>query len=387
MSLAVQSTKNFLKLFSFTLVLTLFGCASKKKVLYIYGYAGYFPPELLKAFEQESGIEAIYDAYESDDILETDLCMESSYDVVIITAWPSFARAAQSNLFRPLSLEALPNFRHIDPRFLSRVASIDPPHQRCSVPYLFGAVGLGLNLSVLPQLSSQTEISWGVVFDPKTLQEMGVHRTYLLDNAKDVFQSVLLYLGENPCSHDKAVWRKACDHLKKIKHFITRFQNSRQEENLLEEEAHVLQGFADNIELACWQGKQQIPPKKLRYIVPQEGVMLTIDMMAIPKRARNVEAAHQFINFVLRPQNMAIISNSLRSANTVPASYPWINPELLQDPNLFPKGHFFNRLHPDFLPSIELTRYISDLWLELTQSASENENAEKDSALPPKLQF
>jgi putrescine transport system substrate-binding protein len=342
-------------------------CASKKKVLYVYGWAGYFPPELLKAFEEETGIEAIYDAYESEEILETDLCMESSYDVVIITAWPSFARAAKSNLFRPLSLGALSNFHHIDPAFLARVSSIDSKEQRCGVPYLFGAVGLGINTSELPRFSVEKDISWGIVFDPLMLAQIGLHRTYLLDNAKDVFQSVLLYLGENPCSDNKKVWRKACDHLKKVRPFITRFQNSRQEENLLDGEAHVLQGFADNISLASWRGKQQNPPKCLRYTVPKEGVMLTIDMMAIPKRARNVVAAHKFINFVLRPKNLAAISNSLHSANTVPASYPWVNPEILQDTALFPQGHALNRLHPDFLPSIELTRYISDLWLELMQ--------------------
>lgn len=353
------------------MTLTFLGCSSKKKILYIYGWAGYFPPELLKAFEQETGIEAIYDAYESEEILETDLCMESSYDVVIITAWPSFARAAKSNLFRPLSLDALPNFQHIDHAFLNRVSSIDSTDHRCGVPYLFGAVGLGINTSELPKFSSGTDISWGIVFDPLMLSQIGLHRTYLLDNAKDVFQSVLLYLGENPCSHDKHVWRKACDHLKKVRSFITRFQNSRQEENLLDGEAHVLQGFSDNITLASWQGKQQNPPKHVRYALPKEGAMLTIDMMAIPKRARNVAAAHQFINFVLRPKNMAAISNNLRSANTVPASYPWVNPEILQDTALFPRGDVLNQLHPDFLPSIELTRYISDLWLEFTQTSTE----------------
>ena len=376
--LSIHRVKHFLKLSFYAVVtLTLLGCSAKKKILYIYGWAGYFPPELLKAFEKETGIEAIYDAYESEEILETDLCMESSYDVVIITAWPSFARAVKSSLFRPISLASLPNFRYINQAFLNRVSSIDPEYQRCGVPYLFGAVGLGINTTELPHFSSKNEVSWGIVFDPLMLKQIGPHRTYLLDNAKDVFQSVLLYLGHNPCSHDKMVWRKACDYLKKVRPFITRFQNSRQEENLLDAEAHILQGFSDNIALASWQGKQQKPPKYLRYAVPKEGAMLTVDMMAIPKRARNVTQAHQFINFVLRPQNMAAISNSLRSANTVPASYPWVDHEILHDTALFPQGNALNRLHPDFLPSIALTRYISDLWLELTQAPVE------ETLLPP----
>ncbi|PPE03018.1 ABC transporter substrate-binding protein [Holospora curviuscula] len=354
---------------SLLMILLLLGCTSRKKILYIYGWAGYFPPELLKAFQEETGIEAIYDTYESEEILETDLCMENSYDVVIITAWPSFARTTKAKLFHPLSKELIPNFKYIDPTFLARISRIDVNH-RYGVPYLFGSVGLGLNLEKVSDIPLKEIATWGLVFDLTLVKLLSSRRIYLLDNAKDVFQAVLLYLGKNPCSTDKGVWRQAYDYLKKIRPFITRFQNARQEDNLLAQEAAVLQGFSDNIALASFQGRHYRPLINIAYVVPKEGVMMTVDMMAIPKRAAHVEAAHKFINFVLRPQNMAAISNRLKTANTSSHSHPWILPELLKNKEIFPSKETLKKFHGDFLPSIELTRYISDLWLNLMEEGS-----------------
>ncbi|ETZ05050.1 MULTISPECIES: extracellular solute-binding protein [Holospora] len=349
-------------LFFGTLILP--GCKSSKKVLYIYGWAGYFPPELLKEFQKETGIEAIYDTYESEEILETDLCMENSYDVVIITAWPSFARTTKAKLFRPLSKEQIPNLKYIDSAFLEKVSCIDSEH--CyGVPYLFGSVGLGVNLDKISNSGVKDLRTWGMIFDYKVIRKLSSYRIYLLDNAKDVFQAVLLYLGKDPCSTDKKLWKQAYDFLKKIRPFITRFQNARQEDTLLAQEASILQGFSDNIALAAFQGKQYSPSVNICYVVPKEGVMMTIDMMAIPKRATHIEAAHKFINFVLRPKNMAAISNALKTANTSSHSHPWIFPELLKNREIFPDKKHFKKFHGDFLPSIELTRYISDLWLDL----------------------
>ena len=358
-----------LTVFFLCVSIVLLGCRSNKKVLYIYGWAGYFPPELLNAFQKETGIEAIYDTYESEEILETDLCMENTYDVVIITAWPSFARTTKAKLFHPLSKERIPNFRYIDPEFLAKVSSIDPDH-RYGVPYLFGSVGLGLNLNKIPHIPLKIWRTWGIVFDPRIVKLIRSRKIYLLDNAKDVFQAVLLYLGKDPCSTDKEVWRQAYDCLKQIRPFITRFQNARQEDNLLAQEADILQGFSDNITLASFQGKHYKPALNIAYIVPKEGVMMTVDMMAIPKRAAHVQEAHEFINFVLRPKNMAAISNRLKTANTSSRSHPWISRELLHNREIFPSKKNFEKFHGDFLPSIELTRYISDLWLNLMEEAS-----------------
>jgi len=139
-------------------------------------------------------------------------------------------------------------------------------------------------------------------------------------------------------------------------------------ENLLDGHSEVMQVFSTYAQMAMEQNKN--PMRDIRYAIPKEGSVIWIDMMAIPHNAPHRKNAHLFINFILRPENIAICTNTMKAANAIPRSHSSIDDTLISNANIFPNAETMQRIHPDFLPSPELSRHLCRQWCKIKMNYS-----------------
>lgn len=344
-----------LKCFFSCFLLTQSLSSKNNAILFLYCWASYIPEDVIETFEAETGIHVDYSAYDSTEVLKTQLQLKSGYDVVCLPAWPDYQWAVEHALLLPLD----PQWRErhkatVDPWILQK---LDNPQGALShgIPYLWGTTGLGYDAKRLEKSLTPLPETWGLIFDPTILRKLEGQKIYLLHSALDVLQAAMIYLKFSPISQIKSQWDQALDLLRSIRPWIGKFESSRQIENLVEGHAVLLQGYSTYIRMAIAESEG----KKISYIIPKEGAMMWIDMMAIPKDAPHVKNAYRFLSFLMRPDIIARCSNAIRAANTIPESVRYLDSELKKDPHFLLPPDVLERLHKDFLPPSWLRKYLS----------------------------
>lgn len=338
---------------------------SNKECVYIYNWADYIPEDILEDFEKETHIHPVYDSFESVEILEAKLLVNSGYDVVFPPAWPVFANGITMQLFLGLNKDLIPNAKNLNAELVGKLSSIDP-ELKYGLPYLWGTTGLGYDIKAIKNRLPNVNLnSWGLIFNPNIIKNFVSCRPHLLDSAMDVFQAALLYLGESPSTLDKSKWDKAIEVVKAIRPYISAFDGSRQIQTLVDGQSQIIQGYSTYINMARSDGKNLSIPKDIGYTIPEEGSVIWFDMMAIPRNAPHPKNAHIFINFILKPSVIARITNKIRAANAVDASRPFVDKELLADTIIYPDAKMMERIHSDFLPPLSLSRYLLRQWLKI----------------------
>jgi putrescine transport system substrate-binding protein len=359
-----DALKEMMRLFVLWVMLFFFPFQALSKeppLLYIYGWADYVPQDVIQAFEKETGIRVFYDVFDSTDTLEAQIFLNAPYDLVFPPAWPLFARGVQSDLFVRLDKKLIPNRKGLNPDLLEKLAELDPD-QSYGIPYVWGTTGIGYQKETLALFLPEEPLdTWGLFFDPQKISVLAPCHPQLLDGSVDVFQAALLYLGYDPRTQNRQHWKEAMNLVASIRPFVETFENTRQIETLANHQSFLIQGFSTDVNMA----RRQNPKDSLVYVIPKEGAVIWVDMMAIPKAAPHPRNAHLFINFILRPEIMASITNQIYSANPVAASYPLVEKSLLEDPVIFPNTEVMKRIYPDTMLPIELQRWISRAWLKI----------------------
>jgi len=147
---------------------------------------------------------------------------------------------------------------------------------------------------------------------------------------------VLRYLGEQPNSFDPAVIQKAVDVLTKLRPYITQFHSSEYINALANGDACVAIGWSGDVFQAKTRADEANKGVHVAYNIPKEGAPMWFDMMAIPKDAKHPDNAHQFINYLLRPEVMAGISNYVSYASANKVSLPLVDESLRANPAVYP---------------------------------------------------
>lgn len=334
-----------------------------EKVLYLYNWANYIPASLIKKFQRETGIRVVYSVFDSIEVLEAQLLLDTRYDIVVPPAWPAFVRGMDTRRFLRLRKEWIPNIKHIDPKISSKLGKVDE-NLDYGIPYMWGTTGIGYDRKALLARAPKAPLdSWALLFDPQWAHLFQEGHIFLLDSVTDVLQAVLMYLGLSPNGQDPKVWDRAVEHIMKVRPYIEAFEGSKQMENLLSGNTELLQGFCTYVQMAREENTN--PHRDICYVIPKEGSVIWIDMLAIPHNAPHPQNAHLFLNFILRPENIALCTNTVKAANAVPDSYPMIDPKLLSNPIIFPDEETMRRIYPDFLPSVSLTRHLCRQWCKI----------------------
>ena len=339
--------------------------ASAQEIVNVYNWTDYIGSSTIPNFSKETGISVKYDLYDSNEVLQAKMSVgRSGYDVVVPTAEPFFARQLKSGLFYPLDRTKIPNWKYLDPE-LMRLAEDYDPGNRFGVIYQWGTNGIGYDRNkILARLPNAPLNSWKLIFDPEVVKNFKDCGVVYTNSPSEIFPMVLFYLGYNPNSQSEDELKVASDHLLRLRPYIRQFRSTIIDD-LAGGEACLVTGFSGDI-LQAKARAGTAGGTDIRYLVPDEGTMLWFDMLAIPKDAPNIDNAHKFINFVLRPDIMADITHTIRFANAIPESLPLVDQVVRDDPSVFPPEELRKRLFTVKPSSAAYERSRTRAWTRVT---------------------
>jgi putrescine transport system substrate-binding protein len=325
------------------LALAIVPASAQQRVLNIYNWTDYIDPNALERFQKETGITVRYDVFDSLETLEAKmLAGHSGYDVIVPSSEPTFSRLIKVGALAPIDRSRVPNWKNLDPMLMHEVESSDPGNRYGAI-YLWGTTGIGMNPDRVKQLAPAAPTdTWDLLLQPDNAKRIAPCGIAMMDSAIDVIPSVLKYLGKSPNSTDAGDLAAVEHTLLGIRRYIRTFASGGAIEMLASGQICLALDYSGDVVQASARAQEAKRGVSVRYIAPKEGAQLGFDMLAIPADAEHKDAAFTFINFVLQPDVMASITNTVRYANAVPASRPMIRPELLADSNIFPTQEQMN---------------------------------------------
>ena len=312
------------------------GLASAQTVN-IYNWNDYIGETTLEDFKAETGISYNYDIYDNLEILEQKLLVgRSGYDIVVPTAEPTMSRLIKAGALQKLDKSKIPNLKNLDPVLVKQVERSDPGNEY-GVIYQWGTIGIGINAEKIKALMPDAPLdSFKLIFDPEVAKKIAPCGITILDSATDTFPTVLHYLGLDPNSDKADDLKKAEETLMKIRPYVKNFVTGQNINNLAAGDACVALAYSGDVIQAQARAAEANAGVTVDYVVPKEGVQLWFDMMTVTADSPNADAAHKFINFVLKPEVMAGITNFTNYANAVPASLEQVDEAVKSNPAVFP---------------------------------------------------
>ncbi len=340
-------------------------CAlADEKVLNVYNWSDYIAEDTLANFEAETGIKVTYDVFDSNDVLEAKLLSgRTGYDVVVPTG-TFLARQIQAGVFQPLDMAKLTNHKNLDASVMAKLSDLDPGNAY-AVPYLWGTTGIGINVEKVKERLGEdfTLDSWDLIFKPENAAKLADCGITMLDAYDEIVPTVLNYLGEDPKSQDpKLLKGKVTDTLNAIRPHMRYFHSSQYINDLANGDVCVSIGWSGDILQAIDRAAEAENGVEVAYIIPEEGAGLWFDMLAIPKDASNSDNAHLFLNYLMRPDVMADITNYVWYPNAVPASKVDIDEEITSDPSIYPTEKVSEKLFTFPVYQQKFDRVATRMW-------------------------
>jgi len=312
--------------------------ADEEKVLNIYNWSDYIADDTIANFEKETGIKVRYDTYDNNEILHAKLVAgKTGYDIVVPSS--TFAPLQiGGGLLAKLDKNLLPNLKNYDPAVQAQIATIDPDNQHL-VNWLWGYTTIGINTAkVKAALGSDPmpDNVWELFFNPKYISKLKSCGVSTLDAGSEVLPAALHYLHKDPFSKNPADYQEASALLKSIRPYVTLFSSSGYINDMASGSICLALGWNGDINIARARDIEGKTGQDIKAFVPKDGAILFFDMMAIPADAAHPKNAHLFMNYIMRPEVQAAITNKVKYANINVASKKLINAEIANNPSSYP---------------------------------------------------
>jgi spermidine/putrescine transport system substrate-binding protein len=280
--------------------------------LFLYNWTDYTPPDLIAKFEAETGINVTIDTYDSNETLLAKLkAGGAGYDIAVLThSWiPVFAA---EGLIQKINASEMAGYETIDERWRNQDWD---PQNGYSIPYQWGITTFSVNTSVYsgPIDTLQT------LFEPPAELQGSVG---MLNSASEVISLAQLYLGMPFCETDTAKMQVVQDLLLAQAPMVKVYNSDGIIERMASGETAMHMGWNGGL----MRAREMNPDVKMAF--PKEGVVGWMDNIVMPTGAKNPENAKLFIEFMLRPENMAAVSNFARYANVSSAADEYLDDAL-----------------------------------------------------------
>jgi spermidine/putrescine-binding protein len=317
-----------------------------------YNWTDYIDPDILTMFEEECGVDVIYDTYSSnEDLLAKLQAGATGYDLIIPSDY-MVSIMLQLNMLKELDHSNIPNLANLYPRFTE--TPYDPGNVY-TVPYQWGTTGIGYNL----EATGEVPDSWDWIFDPERAAQFE-GQISLLNDQREVIGAALKYLGYSMSSVDPTELEAAKQAILAIKPYVATFDSDSFGDILVSGDVVLGVGWGGGY----YQDIAESGNDNLGYVIPQEGGTIWTDNLAIPATAPNPYTAEVLINYLLDPEIGAKISNFTYYASANQAAEPMIDEEVTGDPGIYPPPETLEKL--EFLTELgEGTLLWDRIWTEI----------------------
>lgn len=332
----------------------------------VYNWSDYIAPDTMKNFQRDTGIGFTYDLFDSNETLDGKLMTgNSGYDVV----FPSnhfMARQIEGGALKKLDKSQLPNWKNLNPVLLKALEVNDPGNEH-GFPYLWGSTGIGYNVAkVKAVLGNNAPVdSWDLIFKPENMAKLSKCGVAILDNGPEILPAALNYLGLPPHSKNPDDYKKAEDLLMKVRPYISYFHSSKYTSDLANGNICVAVGFSGDILQAETRAKEAKNGIEIGYSIPKEGAAIWFDMVAMPADAPDEKAAYSFMNYLLRPDVMAGISNYVHYANGNQQADALVSPEIKADTKIYPTPEMMGKLFALEAMPLKIDRVRTRVWTKI----------------------
>jgi putrescine transport system substrate-binding protein len=334
----------------------------EEKVLNVYNWADYIGKHTISDFERTTGIRVVYDTYDADTTLEARMMAgDSGYDVVS-TSTDFFSRQIKAGVYRPLDRAQLSNWGNIDPHALEVTARSDPGN-RYAVPYLHAINGFAYNAAMIKARMPDAPVdSLDMLFKPDIVRRFADCGVTFLDSASDVLPLALNYLHRDPNSTRAEDYAAAAQLLLTVRGYVRAFDSVEYMNDLANQELCIAMSWSSDYATARARAREAGTDVDLVFTVPREGANITYDALLIPAGAPHPDNAHRFINYILEPRVVAEITNEIHYANNNRAADPYVDPQIRNDPALYPSPEIEARLYEEREANAALERIRTRTW-------------------------
>ena len=286
------------------------------------------------------------------------------FDIAIPSLNLFGARGIMEGLYQPLEKSRIKNYSNIDPKMLQFMALSGDFNNSYAVPWASGNLVLGVNEKLVKKyLRNPSLNSLSLVFDPaivKKLQKCGV---MVLDSPSEMLSMMLNYLGKNPNTEDESDLKLALTRFKQLRPYYKDINSTEYYPLLAQGKICVALGYSNDILIGQSKAnKKMLLKNKIEITDIKEGTVAFVDSMMIPKTAKNLDGAYQFINFMLRPEISAKNSEYLHANMSNVASKPHLSKELLNNPIIFPSDEVRSKFFSLQLQSTEFDKLRVEGW-------------------------
>jgi len=316
---------------------TLAVAQEEEKVLNVYNWSDYIAEDTLRNFEKETGIKVRYDNFDNNEIVHAKLVAgKTGYDIIMPSSnWAKLQ--IDGGLLRKLDKAQLPNLKNLDPVVQAQLARMDPGNEYM-VNWLWGFTTVGINVDKVKAALGSTPMPdnvWDLVFKPEYISKLKSCGVSFLDSASEVVPAALHYLGKPSFSKNASDYGAAAQLLKSIRPHVTLFSSSGYINDMAGGSICLALGWSGDINIARQRAIDNKSGQNIQALIPKTGGLLFFDVMVIPADAPRPGNAHKFINYIMRPEVHAGLTNKVFYANPNGASKPFVKPEVASNPTVF----------------------------------------------------
>lgn len=310
---------------------------AEEKILNVYNWPDYIAKDMVASFEKETGIKVNYQTFENNEGLQAKLVAgNTGYDIVVPGA--VFAKPQiEAGLLQKLDKTKLSNIANLDASIMTKLGTVDPGNAYL-VPWAWSFTTVGINKAKVAKALGNTPMpanAWDLVFNPVYTAKLKSCGIAFLDSPTEILPPAMHYLGKNAYSNDAADHKAAGEMLAKVRPHVRLF-SSTMIDDLAGGKACVALGWAGDINIARARAIENKNGNEVQALLPSTGGLIFFDNLAIPKDAKHPNNAHAFINYFLKPEVSAALTNELGYATANQASLANVKPDIAKDPAVFP---------------------------------------------------
>ncbi len=307
-------------------------------VLNVYNWGEYIGEDTIANFEEEFGIDVTYDNYDSVETVDAKLLAgNTGYDVVSHSG-SAIARLIPAGVLQPLNVDRLPNFKHMRDDVMSQLGEVWDPGNDYIVPFMWGTHGVTYNEELVRSVHPDAPIgSMDLIFEPAHMEKLADCGVAFLDSPTDVIPMALAHLGLNPSTQDRGDYKKAEELLLSVRPYIKTFDNYAYQRMPEKEFCVAVTWGPDGLFAQAAADEAGADVQLDFFLPPGDGkANLWVDGWVIPADAQNIENAHLFLNYMMRPEVAAADSNYTWYANANKDSIELIDPAVTSSNAAYP---------------------------------------------------